>query len=334
MAPVMGVDRNDPMPVTIETLSDGRPIAPSIMTWVAVAPVDSAGNAWLTNLKSSSIALVDENSLDPGLHLDEITGVLGYWDSAGTKVDVTWDLSTDPQITSYRVFVSIDPFEDTRNATQIGGEIAGTLLIMNDFNGAPLDNKQSYWVVVVGFDGEVHRLAVDPLEILPWSESSFGSVGGDESESGASWVDQLLSGDMNQLIAVASALMILAGALLFIRPRRDAAPQPWEMGTQEFELEEEMTREAMGISEEEEIASSSILRPQGGEEFPEEDMSENPIAEAPEEWQGPDVSVGEILASENEELSLEGLNDLADGLEEEESEDIDVSFLDEVLDDD
>ena len=46
------------------------------------------------------------------------------------------------------------------------------------------------------------------------------------------------------------------------------------------------------------------------------------------------MSVGEILDSETEEISLEGLNDLADGLEEEESEDIDVSFLDEVLDDD
>ena len=99
-------------------------------------------------------------------------------------------------------------------------------------------------------------------------------------------------------------------------------------------MEEEMTREAMGISEEEEIASSSILRPQVGEEYPEEDMSENPIAEAPEEWQGPDVSVGEILDSETEEISLEGLNDLADGLDEEESEDIDVSFLDDVLDED
>ena len=354
MAPVMVVDRNDPMPVTIETLSDGRPIAPSIMTWVAVAPVDSAGNAWLTNLKSSSIALVDENSLDPGLHLDEITGVRGYWDSAGTKVDVTWDLSTDPQITSYRVFVSIDPFEDTRNATQIGGEIAGTLLIMNDFNGEPLDNKQSYWVVVVGFDGEVHRLAVDPLEILPWSESSFGSVGGDESESGASWVDQLLSGDMNQLIAVASALMILAGALLFIRPRRDAAPQPWEMGALEVELEEQMMREASGLTgdeefgvDDEELSSDSFGTMADVPASSYDGMSEGPNAQpiggeidesAPE---ADAEAVDELLGGEEpEDIDLDDLDDLADDLDIDDlddladdmgDEDVDTSFLDDML---
>ena len=46
------------------------------------------------------------------------------------------------------------------------------------------------------------------------------------------------------------------------------------------------------------------------------------------------MSVEDLLDSETEEISLEGLNDLADGLVEEESEDIDVSFLDDVLDDD
>jgi len=44
--------------------------------------------------------------------------------------------------------------------------------------------------------------------------------------------------------------------------------------------------------------------------------------------------VADILDSETEEISLEGLNDLADDLVEEESEDIDVTFLDDVLDDD
>ena len=353
MEPVMVVDRNDPLPVTIETLSDGRPIAPSIMTWVAVAPVDSAGNAWLTNLRSSSIALVDENSLDPGLHLDEVTGVRGYWDSAGTKIDITWDLSTDPQISSYRVFVSTDPFEDTRNATQVGGEIAGTLLIMNDFNGEPLNNAQSYWAVVVGFDGEVHRLAVDPLEILPWSESSFGSIGGDDSESGASWVDQLLSGDMNQLIAVASALMILAGALLFIRPRKDAAPQPWEMGALEVELEEQMMREASGLTGEEEfgigdeeLSSDSFGTMADVPASTYDGMGEGPSAQPI----GGDITestpeadtdvVDELLGEEPEDLDIDDLGDLADDLDIDDlddlaedlgDEDVDTSFLDDML---
>jgi len=353
MTPVAVVNRNDPMPVTIEHLSDGRPLAPSIMTWVAVAPVDSAGNVWLTNLKPSSIALVDENSLDPGLHLDEVTGVRGYWDSAGTKIDVTWDLSSDPQVESYRVFISLDPFEDTRNASQIGGDIEGTLLILNDFNGEPLNNEQSYWAVVVGYDGEVHRLAVDPLEILPWSESSFGSIGGDDSESGASWIDQLLSGDMNELIAVASALMILAGALLFIRPRKDEAPQPWEMGALEVELEEQMMREASGLTGDEEFGiddmetsadSFGTMADVPASTY--DGMSEGPTAQPiggdiPDSTPGTDTEVmDELLGEEPEEVDLDDLDDLADDLDIDDlddlagdlgDEDVDTSFLDDML---
>ena len=132
-----------------------------------------------------------------------------------------------------------------------------------------------------------------------------------------------------------SAIMVILGAALIIRPREKTAPQPWEMGTQEVEMEEELTREAMGISEEEEIASSSILSESQGEEDPDEDLPGTTIEDVPdEEWSVPDVSVADLLNSETEEISLEGLNDLADGLDEEEKTDIDVSFLDDVLDDD
>ena len=127
--------------------------------------------------------------------------------------------------------------------------------------------------------------------------------------------------------------MIILGAALIIRPRQRAAPQPWEMGTQEVELEEELTREALGISEEEEIASSSILSHIDIiSEDQTEDVEEITMEEIPldESWE-PDASVGEILSTQTEEIGLEGLNDLADELEGED-DDIDVSFLDDVLD--
>ena len=131
-----------------------------------------------------------------------------------------------------------------------------------------------------------------------------------------------------------SALMIILGVALIIRPRERAAPQPWEMGTQEVELEEELTREALGISEEEEIASSSILSQTDSiSEDQIEDVEDNTMEELPldESWE-PDASVGELLSTQTEEIGLEGLNDLADELEEED-DDIDVSFLDDALDD-
>jgi len=134
--------------------------------------------------------------------------------------------------------------------------------------------------------------------------------------------------------------MIILGAALIIRPREKTAPQPWEMGTQEVEMEEELTREAMGISEEEEIASSSTLgasmdASMDKEEELDDVTPENPIVDTlSEEWWDPDVTVADLLDSKTDDISLEGLNDLADDLDEGESEGIDISFLDDVLDDD
>ena len=362
MDPVVVVERNSQLPIIIEKLSDGRSLAPSIMTWVSVVPVDSSGNAWLTNLRTSSIALIDENSLDPGLHLPEVTGVRGYWDSSGSQIDITWDLSQDSQVESYRVFVSLDPFEDVRNATQVssmidGGskEVIGNLLILNELDGALLDNTLSYWVVVVAFDGEVNRLAVDPLQILPWSESSFGSSEDGGGEEGASWIDQLMNGDMNTLIALLSALMILAGAVLFIRPRKDSAPQPWEMGAIEVELEEQMMRESSGLTEEEEfgldeleissdnfggepdapsvsydgMGEDAMVQPIGGEYT---GTSRQTSADVSNELLGveddDDLDIDDLddLA---DDLDFEDLDDLAEGLDDD--DDLDPSFVDEMI---
>ena len=52
--------------------------------------------------------------------------------------------------------------------------------------------------------------------------------------------------------------MILAGAVLFIRPRKDSAPQPWEMGALEVELEEQMMRESSGLTDEEEFGLDDL----------------------------------------------------------------------------
>ena len=174
---------------------------------------------------------------------------------------------------------------------------------------------------------------MDSIRVYPLSEVSPGGNGDGSGLGGESWFDQLVDGDLNTVILMVSALMIILGAALIIRPRERAAPQPWEMGTQEVELEEELTREALGISEEEEIASSSILSQT--DRIPEdqiEEVEDYTMQELPldESWE-PDASVGEILSTETEEIGLEGLNNLADELDEEDGA-VDVSFLDDALD--
>ena len=334
LEPALTLDRTQWGRTLLETVSGGGAIRPDIPVWVAVVPVDTSGNAWTDNLETSMISPVDENSQDPGMHLPEVTEIMAYWDPSGNRIEVLWTDSEDPQVKSYTMYASTMQFSDTRDAIPVQSSITSSNASFESIGPTPVNPSTAYWIAVVAFDGEVHRLAVDSIRVYPLSEMSPGGNGDGSGSGGESWFDQLVDGDLNTVILMVSALMIILGAALIIRPRQRAAPQPWEMGTQEVELEEELTREALGISEEEEIASSSILSQTDIiSEDQTEDVEETTMEEIPldESWE-PDASVGEILSTQTEEIGLEGLNDLADELEEED-DDIDVSFLDDALDD-
>ena len=339
--PAIIVSRDLEMPLLLETFSDGSPLAPNIMFWVSVIPVDSSGNYWDQGVKTSSIALINENILDPGLHIPEISGIIAYWDSSGSRIQIEWDDRKDsPIIESYYIFLSSTPFEDTRDADasqliQIDyssyswrADISDNL----DGNSYALNNENTYWVVIVGFDGSVHRLAVNPLEIQPWSESAFGrdNTGAD---SGVSWINQLLEGDMNMMIAILSAIMILLGGALVLKPKQRSVPQPWEMGALEVELEEEMFNRDLDLEDEDytiENESDSQI-----DNFDPVDYDE--IQQI-----SPSNEIVDELLGVEEEVDLDDLNDLADDFDLDDLDDlageltqdadgIDTSFIDDIL---
>ena len=202
-------------------------------------------------------------------------------------------------------------------------------------NQYPLNNEASYWIAIVGFDGEVHRLAVDPLEIQPWSESAFGTDSGGLDDSGVSWINQLIDGDMNMIIALVSAIMILLGGVMIMKPRGRYAPQPWEMGTLEVEMEEQMYDEDFGMDDdfsEDDFIPDNVENVQFDEQISIDSLSPTKLD---------DEVVDELLVDE-EEIDLDDLSDLADDFDlddlddmaEELSEledDIDTSFIDDIL---
>ena len=339
--PAMVVARSAQLPVLLESLSGGQPLAPSVPIWVVVVPVDSSGNYWDANLQAEMISLVNENSLDPGLHLEEITGIRANWNPSGDHVEIRWDDSNDPQIESYLLFISLEPYEITSEATRVGIiEDPTTMMILSDIEGEPIDNTATHWLAIVGFDGEVHRLSVDPLEIRPWSETSFGSSEDGEGESGKSWYDQLIGGDMNTLIAMVSAVMILIGALMVIKPRQQAAPEPWEMGAVEVELEDQMNREAAGLSDDD--FDDDLVVEDDGPSF---SSAQDAELEEQSEADAPDASeavIDELLGVDSEEADIDELDEMADDFDfddlgemaedlNEADEDVDSSFVDDML---
>ena len=339
--PAMILDRDVEMPVLLQQFSDGSPLAPNIMFWVSVIPVDSTGNYWDEGIKTSSIALINENILDPGLHIPEIGGVIAYWDSTGTKIQIEWDDKNDPTIESYYIFLSSTPFEDTRdadtsqNVAKPYSSYTWQAVPSETGNQYSLSNENSYWIAIVGFDGEVHRLAVDPLEIQPWSESAFGSDSDGLGDSGVSWINQLIDGDMNMIIALVSAIMILFGGVLVLKPKGRAAPQPWEMGTLEVELEEQMYDEDFGMDDE---FSEDDFIPDNLENV----SFEEPVnidSLSPTQL---DNEVMDELLVEEEEIDLDDLSNLADDFDLDDlddmaeelaniEDDIDTSFIDDIL---
>jgi len=333
LEPAIVMDRTEWGEALLESLSNGDAIQPDVPIWVAVVSIDSSGNSWLDNLEASMISPVDENSQDPGMHLPEVAEIMAYWDVTGNRIEVIWEDSEDPQVTSYKIFASSMEFSDTRDAIEVSSSVNSNASF-ETIGPTPINSNIPYWITVVAFDGEAHRLSIDSIRVYPLSEMTPGGSSQGPGEGGDSWFDQLVDGDLNTAILMVSAIMVILGAALIIRPRERAAPQPWEMGTQEVEMEEELTREAMGISEEEEIATSSILRPSDEDEEETQTFDQQtPAEEMPqhESWE-PDVTVGDLLEPE-EEIGLDDLNDLADGLDEEENDEIDTSFLDDVFDD-
>jgi hypothetical protein len=339
--PAMILDRDVEMPVLLQQFSDGSPLAPNIMFWVSVIPVDSSGNYWDEGIKTSSIALINENILDPGLHIPEIGGIIAYWDSTGTKIQIEWDDKNDPSIESYYIFLSSTPFEDTRdadtsqNVAKPYSSYTWQATPSEMGNQYPVNNEKSYWIAIVGFDGEVHRLAVDPLEIQPWSESAFGSDSDGLGNSGVSWINQLIDGDMNMIIALISAIMILFGGVLILKPKGRSAPQPWEMGTLEVELEEQMYDEDFAIDDdfsEDDFISENV------ENVP----FEEPVNIDSSTTTQLDNEVMDELLVDEEEIDLDDLSDLADDFDLDDlddmaeelasiEDDIDTSFIDDIL---
>lgn len=338
LEPALVLDRTEWGKILLETVSGGKPIVPEIPIWIAVVSVDTSGNAWTEGLETSMISTVDENSQDPGAHLPEVSGVMAYWDSEGTSIEVLWDSIEDPLVNSYSVYASSMEFSDTRDAILVSSSVSSSNSSFVSIGPTAISSSTPYWIAVVASDGEVHRLEVDSTRVYPLAELLPGGNLPGQSPAGGSLFDQLVEGDLNMFIALISTVMVLLGAALIIRPKERTAPQPWEMGTKEVEMEEELTREAMGSSEEDIVYSSSLGGGNSVATVQEPDSSVQPqIPDIPEgNWEN-DPMVGELLEPEAEDIDLEDLNVLADGLDEETDEDedqkeeIDTSFLDDIL---
>ncbi len=348
--PALIVDRNSPTQILLESLSDGQRLGPSLPIWVAVVPVDSSGNGLFTNLQTSMITLVDENILDPGAHLSVVSGIQTYWNLAGTQIEIKWDLSTDEKVKSYTVYYSLQPFTDTRDAILFMANITDSTIYFNTFDNVTIDQAVTYWVAVVPSDGEVERIGTNPLEVIPWIDYTPEGGGLTNNDAEMSWLDQLMGGNMNSLIAIISSILIFIGSVLIIKPKNKSVPEIWELGTDEVDKEdnfiskdEDFDLQIMSPVPDSKVTNYDVYEDANFEEEIIQNENINP-SEVENELLIPDedMNIMDELNQMADGLDLDELNQMADGLDLDElnqmaknleKENIDTSFLDEMLDD-
>ena len=238
--PVMILDRSASQPFELEMLSNGQDIEPGTPVWVTVVPVDTAGNAWRTDLATASATPIDDNATDPGLHLPIITGVGAEWNEDGSELIVTWDESRDAQVRGYIIHTSDEVFDDLRYANLASpSAIQGTRLSVNATEQG-LDNSIIQYVSVVASDGEVTRYGVDSVRVDPYVESTEPTREGDQSEEGSgAWWEQLTSMEV-ALITILSMMIMLLTFVIVLRLRKprfdpmlDATPN-WSLQVEDW----------------------------------------------------------------------------------------------------
>jgi hypothetical protein len=222
--------------VELTSLSNNMGIDPGVMIWVAVVPVDSSDNAWLTDLNVGQAAAVDDSLLDPGLHLPEITGVQGSWNEDGTGIVVTWADSPDAQVRGYIVHLSSEVYEDVRYAEHQLEMVQGTHLTIKASDFDPeLDANGTWYVSVVATDGEVTRFGVSPVTVEEWDPNNPNAGVEIDEEGSSEWWNEL--NPMQVALMTVLTLMIVLLSMIILGRLRKARYDPLEHATPNWELQ-------------------------------------------------------------------------------------------------
>ena len=245
-------DWSGPALVEFSSNPDGySEMIPDRRYFVSVVARDSSGNAWETGLESSDIVLRDELGLDPCPACPDVAGLTAAWNPAGSRIMLSWSESADDDIVGYHVYVSTSAFSDVRDAAVVALDRASTELSFDNIDSEPLNRTLNHYVEVVSFDGEKFTYRASPVMVPPWVDQT-GTQDDDEAE-GSTFVDRLVDGELNILLATAAISIAAIGAAFALRSRRSSGSEIWEISTREVEIDslfdEEIEQEIQTIEE-------------------------------------------------------------------------------------
>ena len=210
--PVLIADRSPDFPLSITQLAGGLEVDPQWTVWVAVVPVDFAGNAIVTDLFTASIQSIDDGFASDGSTLPSVEGLVVSWVN-GDEILIEWNQTASEIIEGYQIHISSENFSDITNATLVGDDVSTTRFVVTKEMFGSLSNTSGWYISVTPFDNENVKQAVETVEL----SANQAPVSSDGSDSDLS-LQTLLS--TPNLLVGGVVLAVLSLLVAFSRRRK------------------------------------------------------------------------------------------------------------------
>jgi hypothetical protein len=239
LTPVLITDRAPDFPLSITQLTGDFEVTPQLTVWIAVVPVDFAGNAIMKDLTTVSAQSIDDGFANDGSGLPSIEGIMASW-IEGEKILIEWNQTESELIEGYQIHISADNFSLIDNATLIGDGISTASFIVSNDNFAALTNTSNWYVSVTPYDSENVKQSVETIQISAIEVALTPGDGENEFS-----IKTLLSSQ--NFIAAGVVLAVLVLLVTFSRSRkgRSDISKAWDSQASTWGMDEDNQMDAM-----------------------------------------------------------------------------------------
>ncbi len=227
--PIATLSRTPELPLTIKLTARDTPIVPGQMVWVAVVVIDSSGNSFEDELIVVSAASIDDGVYDEGSHLPDIEGISLAWNEE-INILVQWHHATSSSVRGYQIYISADEYSSTDDAVFVGEVKASNTFLITQNGFDDLTNKTAWYVSVSAIDDEYNKENVKPIKLDAFDAGDIGS--GNDGESGEEESKQLSSFlTTPNLLAIGLAIIALFLILAIVKTRggNQRRSKDWEL---------------------------------------------------------------------------------------------------------
>jgi hypothetical protein len=235
--PIATLDRSPELPLTIDLVAGDTPVIPGQEIWAVVVARDTSGNAFTTDLISTSAQSVDDGVDPNGDYLPNVGGVSLTWVDE-SNILVTWTLSNDDSIVGYSVYIAEEEYSSTMEATRVVEVGASNSFLITSDAFADLTNASAWYVGVTVKDDLYEKQAISPVKLGAYEAGAASGDDGQEANEGTDFSSLLTTPNL------LAAGLFLTAIILFIavvrtRGNQRGRSKSWELQEATWGIQDE-----------------------------------------------------------------------------------------------